>query len=285
MRWLGCWVFGVILGGTGIASAAGPEPPSVTSVTATSGDGVQPSTSRPPVLELLVGAGPRLRDIDFDVGDGSGGTQSRQFTSGAYADLAGFMVARPLARLPKTPAWGLVFQGEGGVGLGLRAEPGGTGSITGIRTWRALGQVGYLYPFRGFQAGGLVGVGADALDIDVNRVLPSIQYNYFRAGLAAAYTVVVEYLTIRVDGGLRKPFSLGDVEEAFGDQSSAIGWDAGALVSGHLDVGFAYGFRFTVESYTLDFAGTRENVPSAGGPGGRGIDRTLSFQFLVGWSL
>ena len=238
-----------------------------------------------PVFEIFVGGGPRFRDINFNVGDGSGGIENRSFTSGAYGDVGGYFLVRPLGRSDSPALQGIVIQGDGGVGFGLKAEPQGTGSTASISTWRALGQVGYLYPIKGIQVGGLLGVGVDTFDIDLNFVLPSIQYVYFRVGAALAYTIIKDFLGFRVDGGFRKPFSLGDIDEAFGNNSSAIGWDATAMVGGKLDVGFAYGFRFIYEAYKLDFAGANTSVPAMGGPGGSGTDRAMTFQFLVGWSL
>jgi len=242
-------------------------------------------TGELPVFEILVGGGVRFRNIDFNVGDGSGGTENRGFDSGAYAEVGGYVLVRPLGRWDKAPLQAIVIQGDGGVGFGLKAGREGTGITSGIRTWRALGQVGYLHPIRRLQVGGLVGVGVDTFEIDVNSVLPSIQYIYARVGGALAYTIIRDFLAFRVDGGFRKPFSLGDLDQAFGNNSSAIGWDATATVGGRLGIGFSYAFRFVYEAYKLDFAGATSNVPSMGGPGGDGNDRALTFWFLVGWTL
>ncbi|MGB5810153.1 MAG: hypothetical protein WBG86_06460 [Polyangiales bacterium] len=238
-----------------------------------------------PVFEIMVGGGVRSRDINFVVGDGAGGTTPREFDSGAYADVGGYFLIRPLGRSDNRALQGLVIQGDGGVGFGLKAAPDGSGSISNIQTWRALGQLGYLYPIKRLQVGGLVGVGVDTFDIDLNSVLPSIQYTYVRVGGALAYTILPDLLGFRVDGGFRKPFSLGGIDAAFGNDSSAIGWDATAMVSGRLGVGFTYGFRFIFEGYKLDFAGANSNVPAMGGPGGNGTDRAFTYQFLVGWTI
>lgn len=278
------YFFLAILLGSAIVSGAHAQKPKVV-VLSFAGSGGSTARVQLPVFEIFVGVGPRFRDINFNVGDGSGGTEPRKFTSGAYADVGGYFLVRPLGRSNNAAPEGIVIQGDGSVGFGLKAEPQGTGSTTRIRTWRALGQVGYLYPIKGLQVGGLVGVGADAFDIDLNFVLPSIRYVYFRVGAALAYTIIKDFLGFRVDGGFRKPFSLGDIDGAFGNNSSAIGWDATAMVGGKLDIGFSYGFRFIYESYKLDFAGANTSVPSMGGPGGSGTDRAMTFQFLVGWSL
>ncbi len=240
-----------------------------------------------PVFEIFVGGGPRLRNIDFNVGDGSGGTENRTFDSGAYADVGGYFLVRPLGRSDSPALQGIVIQGDGGVGFGLNAQPQGTGITNSVSTWRALGQVGYLYPLRkGLQVGGLVGAGVDTFDIDVNSVLPSIQYIYVRVGAALSYMIFKEFVGFRVDGGFRKPFSLGDVEDAFGNNSSAIGFDATAMVGGKLDIGFTYGFRFIWEYYKTDFSGaTDPQQPSFSGGPGSGTDSAMTYQFLVGWSL
>lgn len=248
------------------------------------------SGSELPVFEILAGGGMRFIEINFNVGDVSGGLENRNFTSGAYADVGGYFLVRPLGRSDNPALQGMVIQGDGGVGFGLSASPEGTGIKVDVNTWRALGQVGYLYPIKGMLVGGLAGVGVDTFDIEVNSVLPSIQYIYFRVGATFAYTIIDDFLGFRVDGGFRKPFSLGDIDAAFGNNSSAIGWDATAMVGGKLDIGFSYGFRFIYESYKLDFAGATQNVPARSDmcpPDSScgGTDRAMTFQFLVGWSL
>ena len=239
-----------------------------------------------PVFEIFVGGGPRLRNVDLNVGDRLGGTTNRSFESGAYADVGGYFLVRLLGRSESPALQGIFIQGDGGVGLGLNAQPRGTGITNQVNTWRALGQVGYLYPIKALRVGGLVGVGVDTFDIDVNSVLPSIQYIYVRVGAALSYTIIKGFLGFRVDAGFRKPFSLGDIELAFGSNSSAIGFDATAMVGGELDVGFSYGFRFIFEHYRLDFAGaTDPQQPSSSAGLGSGTDNAITFQFLVGWSL
>lgn len=279
------YFFLVILQGSAIASGAYTQKPKVVALSF-AGSGGSTARVQLPVFEIFVGGGPRFRDINFNVGDGSVGTEPRNFTSGAYAAVGGYFLARPLGRSDNPALQGIVIQGDSSVGFGLKAEPQGTGSTARIRTWGALGQAGYLYPVKGLRVGGLIGVGVDAFDIDLNFVLPSIQYVYFRVGAALAYTIIKDFLGFRVDGGFRKPFSLGDIDGAFGNNSSAIGWDATAMVGGKLDIGFAYGFRFILEYYKLDFSGaTDPGQPSFSSGPGSGTDRAMTFQFLVGWSL
>jgi hypothetical protein len=240
-----------------------------------------------PVFEIFVGGGPRLRNLDFNVGAMSGGTENRKFTSGAYADVGGYFLVRPLGRSESKALQGIVIQGDGGIGFGLKAQPEGTGITNDVKTWRALGQAGYLYPvLKGLQVGGLVGAGVDDFTIEGNSVLPSIRYVYVRVGAALSYMIYQELLGFRVDGGFRKPFSLGDLEDAFGSNSSAIGFDATAMIGGKLDIGFTYGFRFIWEGYKLDLRGaTDPQQPAFSSGPGSGTDRAMTFQFLVGWAL
>lgn len=247
------------------------------------------SVSELPVFEIFVGGGVRVRDINFTTGSNNGGPSERAFDSGAYADVGGYFLIRPLGRSEKPALQAIVIQGDGGVGLGLRARLDASGAESDVRTWRVLGQLGYLYPIKKLQVGGLVGAGVDTFNVDLNPALPSIRYVYMRVGGALGYTIISDFLGFRVDGGFRKPFSLGGIDAAFGNDSSAIGWDATATLGGKLDVGFSYAFRFIFETYDLDFAGATENVPARGNicPEGLscgGTDRAFTYQFLVGWS-
>lgn len=239
-----------------------------------------------PVFQILVGGGVRLLDIDFDVGTSSGGTDNRKFDSGAFFDVGGHLQIRPMGRSGSPAAQAFVIEADGGAGIGLDAAlQDGVGGSPDVKTWRVLGQLGYLYPIKRLQVGGLVGVGVDTFDIDSNSVLPSRQYIYVRIGAALAYTILEDFLGFRVDGGFRWPFELGDIEAAFGNNSTALGFDAAATLGGRLDVGFTYAFRYIWERYKLDFAGATQNVPAMGGPGGDGTDQAMTFQVLVGWSL
>ncbi len=239
-----------------------------------------------PVFEILIGGGVRLLDIDFNVGTTSGGTDYRGLDSGAFFDVGGRLLIRPMGRSQSPAAQAFVIEGDGGVGIGLDAAlQEGAGGKVDVTTWRALGQLGYLYPIKRLQVGGLVGVGVDNFDVDTNSVLPSRRYVYLRTGAALAYTIVEDFLGVRVDGGFRWPFALGDIDDAFGNDSSALGFDAAATLGGQLDIGFTYGFRYIWERYKLDFAGATQNVPAMGGPGGDGSDQAMTFQLLVGWSI
>jgi hypothetical protein len=239
-----------------------------------------------PVFQILVGGGVRLLDIDFNVGTTSGGTDYRGFDSGAFFDVGGRLLIRPMGRSDSPARQAFVIEGDGGAGIGLDAAlQEGVGGSADVKTWRASGQLGYLYPIKRLQVGGLVGAGVDAFDIDSNSVLPSRRYLYLRIGAAVAYTILEDFLGFRVDGGFRWPFALGDIDDAFGNNSSAVGFDAAATLGGQLDIGFTYGFRYIWERYKLDFAGATQNVPAMGGPGGDGTDQAMTFQLLVGWSI
>ena len=234
-----------------------------------------------PVLVMLIGGGARFRNIHFNVG----GTEQRTFDTGAYFDFGWHLLIRPVARRSPRPAvQAIAIQIDGGSGIGLDVEPEGTGISLQTNTWRLLGQFGYLYPIDRLQVGGLVGVGGDVFSIDLNSVLPSSRIIYVRLGPAVAYDIVPSFFGFRADFGLRVPFFLGGLEEAYGNDSSGVGLDAAITFDGRLRAGFSYAFRFLWEYYHLRFTGPNANVPAMG-DGAKGTDHALTFQFLFGWSL
>ncbi|MDH3653719.1 MAG: hypothetical protein OEN21_05575 [Myxococcales bacterium] len=235
-----------------------------------------------PVLIMRIGAGARFRNIHLELGDGAGGTETRSFESGAYFDVAWHLLVRPMGRRPSRPSvQAIIVQVDGGSGIGLKAEVSGIELQT--NSWRMLGQFGYLYPLHRLQLGGLVGVGGDVFGIDLNSVLPSSRIIYARFGPALAYPIVPRLLAFRADFGLRFPFYLGRLEDAFGNESSGIGLDAAVTFQGWLNVGFSYAVRFVWEYYRLRLSGSNMNVPAMG-DGGDGNDHALTIQFLFGWS-
>jgi len=236
-----------------------------------------------PVLVIQIGAGARFRNIHLELGDGAGGTETRSFETGAYFDFAWHLLVRPMGRRTSRPSvQAIILQVDGGSGIGLKAEVSGIELQT--NTWRMLGQFGYLYPMDRLQLGGLVGVGGDVFGIDLNSVLPSSRIIYARFGPALAYQIVPRFLGFRADFGLRFPFYLGPLEDAFGNDSSGIGLDAAVTFQGWLKVGFSYAVRFVWEYYRLRFSGSNMNVPAMG-DGGDGNDHALTIQLLFGWSL
>jgi len=246
---------------------------------------MQDGAPKLPLMVLLLGGGARFRSIRLEVGDGDGGTEERTFDTGAYFALSGHLLLRPMARrVTKPSVQAIVFQVDGGTGIGLNVEPEGTGISLQTNAWELLGQFGYLYPIDRLQVGGLVGVGGDVLRIDLNSVLPSSTIIYFRVGPAVIYDIVPSFLVFRGDFGLRVPFFLSQLRDAFGSDSSGIGFDAAATFGGKLDVGFTYAIRFVWEQYRLRFSGPSMNVPAMG-DGGSGKDRAISVQLLLGWSL
>jgi len=246
---------------------------------------MQDDASKLPVLVILIGGGARFRNIRLHVGDGAGGTENRSFDTSAYFDFGWHLLARPMARRSPRPAvQAFVAQLDGGAGIGLEAEPVDSGISLQTNTWRLLGQLGYLYPIDRLQLGGLIGVGGDVLSIDLNSVLPSSSIVYVRLGAAAAYDIVPGLFTVRADLGLRLPFFLGELSDAFGNESPGVGADATATFGGRLKVGFTYAFRFIWAYYRLRFAGSTVGGPATA-DGGKGSDHALTFQFLLGWSL
>jgi hypothetical protein len=237
------------------------------------------------VLVALIGGGARFRRVGLEVGDLAGGTESRSLDTGAYFDFGWHMLIRPMGhRSPRASIRAIVLQIDGGAGIGLEVQPEESGISLETNSWRLLGQFGYLYPIHRLQVGGLVGIGGDVFNIDLNSVLPSSRIVYVRLGPAAQYALVGDSLSIRVDFGLRFPFHLGEIANAFGTDSRAFGLDSTFTLGGHIHAGFSYAFRFVWEYYTYRFSGPIDNVPSMG-DGGRGGDHAINFQFLLGWSL
>lgn len=237
------------------------------------------------VLVALIGGGARFRRISLDVGDGSGGTENRSLDTGTYFDFGWHLFIRPMGhRSPRPSIRAIVLQVDGGSGIGLEVEPAGTGIALQTNSWRMVGQLGYLHPLPRVHVGGLVGVGGDIFNVDLNSVLPSSRIIYVRFGPTVAYDVVKHYFTVRGDFGLRFPFRLGALENAFGTDARAFGLDSTVTLGGRIPAGFTYAFRFVWEYYRYDFAGPTDNVPATG-DGGRGDDHALNFQLLVGWSL
>ena len=246
---------------------------------------VQDEAPRLPVLVMLIGGAARFRNIHLDVGDNAGGTEQRTFETGPYFDFGWHLLIRPAAhRSPRPTIQAIVVQVDGGSGVGPKVQPAGTGISLETNTWRLLGQFGYLYPIERLQVGGLVGVGADVLSIDLNSVLPSSKIVYVRLGPAVAYDIVPSFFGFRADFGVRVPFFLGDLEGAFGGDSSGVGLDAAATFGGRLEAGFTYAFRFIWEYYKMRFAGSNTNVPAMGN-GANGTDHAITLQVLFGWSL
>ena len=237
-----------------------------------------------PVLVMLIGGGARFRDIHLELG-GDSGAETRSFETGAYFDFAWHLFLRPMSRRsPRAALQAIVFQIDGGSGIGLKAQPSGTGIELETNAWRMVGQFGYLYPIDRLQVGGLVGVGGDVLSIDLNSVLPSMRIIYVRVGPAVAYEIVRGFLDFRADFGVRAPFYYGEVKDAFGSDASGVGLDGTVTFQGRIKVGFTYGARFVWEYYRLRFRGPTQNVPAMGA-GADGKDHALTVQVLLGWSL
>jgi hypothetical protein len=278
------FVFAVVLGTSPASAQEDAAEPAPTNTQVYSAP-EQDESWKQDVLVALIGGGVRTRWIRYEVGDGSGGTEPRSLDTGPYFDFAWHLFIRPVGhRSPRPTMRAMVLQLDGAAGIGLSVEPEGTGITLRTNTWRMLGQFGYLYPKDRAQFGGLVGIGGDVFNIDLNSVLSSSRIVYVRLGPAASFDAVGTLLTIRGDFGLRFPFHLGQLANAFGQDTRTLGLDAVLTLQGRLKAGFTYAARLNWEYYRFWFAGPVDNVPAMGG-GGDGQDHALTFQLLVGWSL
>jgi hypothetical protein len=245
---------------------------------------MQDTRAAMPVLVMLIGGGARARDIRLDVGDGAGGMERRQLETGVYFDFGWHLFVRPMGQRSISPAiQAIVIQIDGGSAIGLDVQPTGVQELE-PNAWRLLGQVGYLYPRDRLQFGGLVGIGGDVFNIDANPAIPSSSIVYVRIGPAVSYDIVREFFRIRADVGVRIPFLLGQLEDAFGSESRSVGADATITFEGRLKAGFSYAFRAIWEYYHYRFSGPTMMIPAQGG-NGDGNDYALTLQFLIGLSL
>lgn len=239
-----------------------------------------------PVFTILAGPGGRVRNIAIDLNDGAGGTATRKFESGVYFDIVLRLELRPLARSEKKALRGLALEADAGFGIGLKAQVPGSTDKFDTKTWRLLAQLGYFHGFAKSEIGGLVGIGVDAFDIDDNATLSSTRYLFLRLGPAFRHFFIERTLYLRLDAGFRFPFSYGELADTFGD-AKGIGFDAGLMLGGQLDVGLSYAFRVSLDLFKPKFSafpgGMVPDLPGAA-QGSEGTDRALNFNAMVGWA-
>lgn len=242
--------------------------------------------STAPILNLMGGAGGRIRNIEVNIDDGAGGTATRTYDSGIFLDIVFRLELRPLAKHDIRGLRGLAVEADADFGVGLDARTPGSGATLNVKTWRILGQLGYFHPFGKHDLGGLIGIGFDDLDVEANGSLPSITYLYLRLGPAYRYFFIERVLYLRVDGGFRYPFSYGDLSGTFGP-AKGFGFDAGLMVGGELDVGFSYVLRLAFDYFKPQFSGFAGGgvPPVPGAAQGRdATDLGINFHAMVGWA-
>ncbi len=239
-----------------------------------------------PYVLLLAGAGGRARKLEINIDDATGGTATRTYESSVYLDIVFRLEVRPLARHGSKGARGLAIEADGDFGVGLETQPPGSTATLSTKAWRVLGQVGYFHRFDKGELGGLIGVGFDRLELEANGTIPSVDYLYLRVGPAYRHFFIDRVLHLRVDGGFRYPFSYGGLSDTFGD-ASGFGFDAGIMLGGELEVGFAYAARFSFDYFKPQFSefagGTLPPVPGAA-QGRDATDLAINFHVMVGWA-
>lgn len=245
------------------------------------------TTSYAPYVLLLAGAGGRARTLEINVDDGAGGTATRKYESGVYLDIVFRLEVRPLARHATKGVRGLALEADGNFGVGMETQsPTSTASLS-TKAWRVLGQLGYFHRFDKGELGGLLGIGFDRLDLATNNTVPSVDYLFLRLGPAYRHFFIERALYLRVDGGFRYPFSYGQLTDTFGE-AKGFGFDAGLILGGELDVGFAYGVRLSVDYFKPQFSGFPSGMVPPAPPGaasGRdATDLAINFNAMVGWA-
>ena len=239
-----------------------------------------------PILNVLGGAGGRIRNIEVNVDDGAGGTATRTYESGLYLDIVFRLELRPLARHDTEALRGLALEADADFGIGLETQTPGSTATLSTKAWRILGQVGYFHSFGKPELGGLIGVGFDKLDLEDNGTFPSVRYLFLRLGPAFRYVFIERMLHLRVDAGFRWAFSYGELADTFGE-ATGFGFDAGVTVGGELDVGFSYALRVSTDFFKPQFGafpgGTLPGLPGAA-QGRDGTDLSFNFHAMVGWA-
>ena len=244
------------------------------------------ATPDAPYVIILGGAGGRTRKLEVNVDDGSGGSATRTYESGIYLDIVFRLEVRPVARSHVRGVRGIAIEADGDWGIGLDTQPPGSSTKLDTTAWRVLGQLGYFHRFQKGELGGLLGVGFDRLKLETNGTLPSVDYLYLRVGPAYRHFFVDRRFHLRVDGGFRYPFSYGDLTNTFGD-AKGFGFDAGVMLGGELEVGFAYMARFSVDYFKPQFSGFPDGSipPVPGAAQGRdATDLAFNFHVMVGWA-
>jgi hypothetical protein len=239
-----------------------------------------------PIFNLMAGAGGRTRHIEINVEDAAGDPGSRTYESGVFLDIVFRLELRPWARSETKGLRGLALEADGDFGVGLETEAPGSTAKLDTKTWRVLGQLGYLHRLGMHEIGGLLGIGFDALKLEANGSLPSIEYLFLRVGPAYAYFFFERALFLRVDAGFRYAFSYGALEDTFGE-ATGFGFDAGLSLGGELDVGFSYRLRVSSEYFKPQFGELRDGLPPglpAAAQGSDGTDLAINFNVMVGWS-
>ena len=238
-----------------------------------------------PYVTLFGGAGGRIRNIEVQLDDGSGGTATRKYESGVYLDIVFRLEVRPLARHRAGARRGLALEADGAFGVGLDTQPPSSTTKLDTKAWRVLGQLGYFHRFAKGELGGLIGIGFDRLELETNGFLPSIDYLFLRLGPAYRHFFIERTLQLRIDAGFRYPFSYGDLAITFGD-ARGFGFDAGLTLGGELDVGFAYAARVSFDYFMPQFGGFAEGPPPSVPGAAQGRDATdlgIGFHVLLGW--
>jgi hypothetical protein len=239
-----------------------------------------------PYVTLLGGAGGRVRNIEVQLDDGSGGTATRKYESGVYLDIVFRLEVRPLARHRAPGARGLALEADGAFGVGLDTQPPSSTTKLDTKAWRVLGQLGYFHRFAKGELGGLIGIGFDRLELEANGFLPSIDYLFLRLGPAYRHFFIERTLQLRIDAGFRYPFSYGDLATTFGD-AKGFGFDAGLTLGGELDVGFAYAARVSFDYFKPQFGGFAGDTPPSVPGAAQGRDATdfaINFHVMLGWA-
>lgn len=271
-----------------------PEPEVVEAPPEVVADPIAPPPAQAPddglaLLNGLIGIGIRNRDAAIELGPGD----RRTYASGAYAELALALEARPFANEAHLGR-GLFIQGSFAHSLGLssqredrdcEADPDASGCGVSTNFLRFAVGAGWLAPIEEVaEIGAGVTVGYDGYHLSENDVMPTAEYVYIRPGARGRVRIAQEALVLDLELAYRGVVGVGAIATSFGEQAGAHGLDVGVGLAGNLipvmDLGFTWSVRFDYVHYFLSFAGPASDAAATGGS-----ESSARVTLLVGWSI
>jgi hypothetical protein len=227
-----------------------------------------------PWVSVRAGIALGARQAEVQLENGS----TRIYEWSTYPELVLAMTVRPFAT-HGVALRGLRLQALGALEVGLDSSAQSSASDVETTVYRARVDALYTYPVAEWlELGGRVGFGYEAFVLGDNPVLPTSRYPSVRAGLIGTIPILDPELELRLDAGFRHAFGAGGLDDAFGADAAALGFDAGWALRGRLPVGFEYGVRVAYRRMQLDFAGDAQDAE-----GKDGHDQSVSAMVLLGW--
>ncbi len=161
------------------------------------------------------------------------------------------------------------------------ANDGATKGMTSYNLGFALGYG--IMPMEVLEITPTVGFGMDGMGVDRdNDDFPSTTYVFFRPGLMLRFRALEDLVVVEGGGGLRVVTDGGELgstsrPNAFGDRGAGFfGYDLFLGVSGSIPMGFSWMARAAYTNTAMSYAAGRYSG---------GVDESVQFQLLLGWSI